>query len=130
MRIHLVSQNHMQATLGHGEELHRGHAEAAIVEAQQNVNIWNLDLILSPTQWSTNRVELQSLGFLSAGTLSIDNQQFLRVRRLIRQSPDGDVGGWCSDIPPSDDELKARALMAERYGVKPGSERSLPSAAE
>jgi hypothetical protein len=117
MRIINTSPNAMEAVLGENETFHRGYAEAAILEAQKDVNIWNLTLILSPEQWGTNRVELTSLGFISAGTVSIDNRQFLRVRKLIRQSPDGDIGGrWEPDVPPSDEELQARALMAARYG--------------
>lgn len=117
MRIVNTSPNAMEAVLGDDETFHRGHAEAAILEAQKDVNVWNLTLILSPEQWGTHRDELTLLGFMSAGNVSIDNRQFLRVRKLIRQSPDGDIGGtWEPDIPPSDTELQARALMAARYG--------------
>jgi len=61
----------------------------------------------------------QDSGHQIGGQMEMDRDQKIR--------PDGMGTDWQPDIGPSDEELKARELMQERYGRKSdGGQRERP----
>jgi hypothetical protein len=114
MRTTQVSLTHIQCRLDEGEPFHaKAFAQVATTVAMQR-DIHNVDLILTAAQYSESRMDLQELGFWPAGSMSVDNQQFMLVRKSLRRSGDGvlDIKGPSSH--PSDVELQARAEWYSR----------------
>jgi hypothetical protein len=119
MFIKMVNTNEAVLSLATGEELVSHTLTTAINQLSVNPNVWNAFLHLAPDSANSNADMLRELGFVAAGTASLDNKTYLKLVRRLRTS--GEAGGSLElavpapVLPPSDVELQARALVEERY---------------
>jgi hypothetical protein len=88
MKIERTSLNEMTATLlmEDGDVLC---VRDAIRQAQDCLDVWNLYLILPSAVWGKERMKLQDMGFLPAGSVSADGVTRMKLRLPVRRSSDG-----------------------------------------
>jgi len=61
----------------------------AIHKAQSMQDVWSLFLILPSGLWGSERMKLQELGFMPAGSVSADGVTRMKLRFAVRRSSDG-----------------------------------------
>ena len=119
-----TSANELEATLPDGARLDIQSVEDAVTVAKGNPAVWNLILVVSPTEWTLNRVHLATLGFTPAGTTSTGTQTGIRLRKAIRTSGDGggtyeicdeDLAVPAPVLPPTATEVGAVAEFVRNH---------------
>jgi hypothetical protein len=119
-----LSANELNATLPDGERLDIRSVEDAVTVAKTDVAVWNLTLVISPVEWTANRIHLASLGFHIAGTTSTGTETGIRLRKAIRTSGDGggtyeicdeDLAVPAPILPPTATEVGAVAEFVRNH---------------
>lgn len=88
MRFEYVSQNEVEVTPEGGECVETV-ARMAVNRGQQDINVWNVVIVLPVIEWAQSRVALQTLGYLPAGNKSVDNTTLVKLKCAVRSSGDG-----------------------------------------
>ena len=119
MRVERPHQNELQATIEADDNFELA-VEHATAQARDDQSVWNLMVVVPSEIYSATRINLQSLGFVPAGNLSIDNQTFMKLKLVVRRSSDG--GQLAVDeptLPPTATECQAiQALFARHPDLK------------
>jgi hypothetical protein len=119
MQSKYLSINEVLLSFETGEPLHDHVLAASIARAKADPNVWNVFLLISPDDYSRQRLRLQGFGFVVTGNVSENATTLLKLKCPIRTS--GETGTRelavaPPTIPPSQEERAALAqLDPNRY---------------
>lgn len=114
MRVERTSLNEMTVTFTADDDLYLS-VRDAVGQAQNDMNVWNLFLILPTDVYAAERVNFDKMGFIPAGNLSVDNKTLVKMRLAVRRSSDG--GTLAVETPtngPTSEEVGAIKDLLDR----------------